>query len=64
MIVTRVTTMICMASVTSTKTKLKYIVQSIMVKATPWKDTRKVQRERQEIVVPRIRAIDRGQVLS
>jgi hypothetical protein len=33
----RVTIMICIILVTSTKTKLKYIVQSLMVNATPWK---------------------------
>jgi hypothetical protein len=59
----RVMTMVCMVSVTSTKTKQKYIVQSVMVKATPWKDTRKVQRESQEIVAPRIQVVDGGQVL-
>jgi hypothetical protein len=42
-----------MVSVISTK-KLKYIVQFVMMKATPWKDTRKTQRGSQEIVRPRI----------
>jgi hypothetical protein len=56
----RVTSMICMISMTSTKTKLKYIVQFVMVKATPWKDKRKGQRGSQEIVAPRIRTVDKG----
>jgi hypothetical protein len=56
----RVMTMICMIPVTSTKTKLKYIVQSIMVKATLWKNTRKGQRGSQEIVTPRIQTVDGG----
>jgi hypothetical protein len=41
----RVTTMIHMVPVTSTKTKLKCIAQSFMVNATSWKDTRKAKEE-------------------
>jgi hypothetical protein len=50
--------MICTVSVTSTKLKIKYSVLCVMVKATPWIDTRKGQRGTKECVAPYVGIID------
>jgi hypothetical protein len=41
--------------------KKKYIVPSVMMKATPWLDTRKAQRGTEECVVPWVGIVDQGQ---
>jgi hypothetical protein len=41
--------------------KKKYIVPSVMMKSTPWLDTRKAQRGTEECVAPRVGIVDRGQ---
>jgi hypothetical protein len=46
--------MICKVPVPSTKLKVKCIVRYVMVKATPWTDTRNDQREIQECVMSRV----------
>jgi hypothetical protein len=44
--------MICTISMTLTKLRMKYIVPSVMVNATPRTDTRKGQRGTEDRVVP------------
>jgi hypothetical protein len=58
MIWRRVMTMIGMVLVTSIKLRIKYIVPSIMVKATPWIDRRKGQIGTKDRVVPQVGIVD------